>query len=325
MALTPKVMKMKKKKKKKKKKEKKKKKKKKKRKSRTGTTHSWRASQRNQEYIDENVDPERREQVSNAVLGPTKSAAKRPRADAIQEPAIPPTSSTQASFTQLSYTSRKKITTGLRGYGTVEGVYNPLNFLGLAFFRKQVGVVTASVTALVAKKAKLAAAPSPVQDFEVSDIHLDGQIDNDVEIYDTCQEIRRKITTHLQKPGVTQASFLRHIGNQFYANSKKIQSKQLNDFRNKSGVDAGNTSFVFYGAYCYFEKLSIKEGKKKSKTREDMEIIWGQRGGVDVKHPSHYDVYVLKGDSFARDKYGRYVLNGRTHGVVPLPRDDFDY
>ncbi|KAF3047923.1 hypothetical protein E8E11_005999 [Didymella keratinophila] len=34
-------------------------------------------------------------------------------------------------------------------------------------------------------------------------IELPGESDNKVEIYDTCDEIRRKISAHLKKPSVT--------------------------------------------------------------------------------------------------------------------------
>jgi len=130
------------------------------------------------------------------------------------------------------------------------------------------------------KTATVAAAPTP----DHPEPYLDGEENDSVEIYDSCDEIRRKISAHLRKPGVTQAQFLRDIAAQFKSTAVKIQSKQLNDFRAKSGADAGNTSRVFYGSYVYFEKLRLKEGKPKSKHRTEMEDIWGKTGGFDIKH-----------------------------------------
>lgn len=72
-----------------------------------------------------------------------------------------------------------------------------------------------------------------------------------------------------------------------------MQSKQLTDFQTKKGPTSGSTSRVFYGklarasfvllpadrlqtpgAYCYFEKKRIAEGKLKSRHRQNMEDQW---------------------------------------------------
>ena len=42
---------------------------------------------------------------------------------------------------------------------------------------------------------------------ELKKIHLDGEENEQVEIYDTCDEVRRKIAAHLRKAGVTGAGF----------------------------------------------------------------------------------------------------------------------
>ncbi|KAF1938543.1 hypothetical protein EJ02DRAFT_473407 [Clathrospora elynae] len=54
----------------------------------------------------------------------------------------------------------------------------------------------------------LAAAASKLH---LDEVVLDGKMDDGVQVYDTCDEIRRKINAHLKIPGVTQASFLRAI------------------------------------------------------------------------------------------------------------------
>ena len=117
-------------------------------------------------------------------------------------------------------------------------------------------------------------------EYDVSTIHLDGEEDESVEIYDTCGEIRRKIAAHLRAAGVTQASFLRALSTSFPEdNPRKIGSKQLKDFTSKKGPMAGSSSGVFYASYVYFEKLRIKQGKKKGKKRVEMEEQWGGKGG----------------------------------------------
>ncbi|KAF2183131.1 hypothetical protein K469DRAFT_739956 [Zopfia rhizophila CBS 207.26] len=147
---------------------------------------------------------------------------------------------------------------------------------------------------------------------DVSSVTLDGEGQDNVEVYDTCDEIRRKINAHLQQPGVTQAQFLRDIAAQYHTRERKIQSKQLNDFRSKKGPDAGNTSVVYYGAYVFFEKMRIKEGKPKTKTREEMERVWGHDGGMDTQEGSWRKGWlVMNGDSIVQDRYGKIsVVSG---------------
>ncbi|MCJ1238824.1 hypothetical protein MMC14_006815 [Varicellaria rhodocarpa] len=76
--------------------------------------------------------------------------------------------------------------------------------------------------------------------LDVSGIHLDGEENGDVEVYDTCDEVRRKIAAFLREPGVTQASSLREVS-KMLPQPKKIQSKQL---QGKKGALAGNEQRV---------------------------------------------------------------------------------
>ncbi|ESZ96296.1 hypothetical protein SBOR_3351 [Sclerotinia borealis F-4128] len=88
--------------------------------------------------------------------------------------------------------------------------------------------------------------------FDVSEIKLDGESTASVPVYDSCDEVRKKISAYLREPGVTQASFLREIA-KTYTEEKKIQSKVLNDFLGKKGPTAGNTSSTYYSSYVFFE------------------------------------------------------------------------
>jgi hypothetical protein len=152
------------------------------------------------------------------------------------------------------------------------------------------------------KKRKTAA----TEKIDLSDITLEGEEEAAVEVYDSCDEIRRKIAAHLRKPGVIQAQLLKDLAAEFKTRTVKLQSKQLNDFRGKKGADAGNTSAIFYSAYVFFEKLRIKEGKPKNKHRLEMEKIWGGKGGFDIKHASHNRGYVVSaGRQIYMDEYGR--------------------
>lgn len=143
------------------------------------------------------------------------------------------------------------------------------------------------------------------QDF--SDVKLDGEEDQSVPVFDSCDEVRRKIRAHLKLPGVTQAAFLRELAKNL-GEGKKIQSKVLNDFLGKKGASAGNTSSVFYAAYVFFEKMRLKEGKPKSKHRLEMERL--HRGGFDVSR-RHDHVIVAAGERPWEDKYGQLHIDRR--------------
>ncbi|KAK0748335.1 hypothetical protein B0T21DRAFT_278363 [Apiosordaria backusii] len=145
--------------------------------------------------------------------------------------------------------------------------------------------VTASVTAPGTTTAA-AAAPktkptptSPVPD--ISSITLPGEETDSVPVFDSCDEIRRKINLHLKKDGVTQAQFCRDVYAQLKGPSKPgkcFQSVQLQRFRGMKGSNHGAKSALYYGAYVFFEKIRIKEGKPKTKHRLEMEQLWGARG-----------------------------------------------
>ncbi|GKU16582.1 unnamed protein product [Fusarium langsethiae] len=103
---------------------------------------------------------------------------------------------------------------------------------------------------------------------DISDIHLPDEEEDDVPIYDDCDEIRRKINAHLRTTNVTQAQFCRDLYAQFKApKCKGIQSKQLSDFRSAKGSNCGAKSSVYYTAYVYFEKLRIAQGKPMTQHR----------------------------------------------------------
>lgn len=141
-----------------------------------------------------------------------------------------------------------------------------------------VGEMVPKAAAAAGPKAVAAAAAAA---FDVSGIVLPGEEYDDVPVYDNCDEIRRKINAHLKKPGATQAQLCRDMSAQLHGfdrPSKGLQSSQLATFRKGKGATSGAKSSVFYGAYVFFEKLRIKDGKAKSKHRLAMEEEWGSSG-----------------------------------------------
>ncbi|TVY35188.1 hypothetical protein LSUB1_G007546 [Lachnellula subtilissima] len=153
--------------------------------------------------------------------------------------------------------------------------------------------------------------PEDQPKLDVSGIELEGEAEGEVEIYDTCDEMRKKIRAHFTSPSVTQAGFLREIS-KTYRDGRKISSSTLSTFMGKNGPLMGNTSPVFYASYVYFEKMRIRDRKPKSQSRLGMEDIYDGHSmfsggpGVNVKdrHDGEYIVPVsCKG--LYHDKHGR--------------------
>lgn len=123
-----------------------------------------------------------------------------------------------------------------------------------------------------------------------------GEKDDKVQVYETCDEVRKKINAYLRKPGVTQAQFCRDLVSSYQGQDKPstLQSRSLTTFRGQKGPSKGNTSSVFFLAYCFFEKLRIYEKKPKSKFREEMENVWGSSGGFDIVNNSNNGYVYMK-------------------------------
>lgn len=139
--------------------------------------------------------------------------------------------------------------------------------------------------------------------FDTGGIKLEGEESQTVSVFDTCDEIRKKIRAFLKKPDVTQAAFCRAIGDSF-PEKRSIQSRQLSTFLGRKGPTAGNTSAVFYGSYVFFEKMRIKEGKPKSQFRLEMETIHPKGMNVTDQIDGGW-VTMHKDERMVQDKYGR--------------------
>ncbi|EGY16081.1 hypothetical protein VD0002_g3351 [Verticillium dahliae] len=181
------------------------------------------------------------------------------------------------------------------GYGS--DVFHAAN----RFFRKR------ELQGLKAAPGKKVRRGVESKDLDVSGITLEGESEQAVKVYDTCDDVRRKINAFLRKPDVTQAAFCREIAKSF-PGDRKVQSKQLNDFLGKKGATAGNTSCVYYGSYVFFEKHRLKEGKPKTQMREEMEKI--HPGGMNTTEVMNY-VTCFGNERPYTDKYGRL---GFAHG-----------
>ncbi|KAI2470195.1 hypothetical protein F4781DRAFT_430611 [Annulohypoxylon bovei var. microspora] len=152
------------------------------------------------------------------------------------------------------------------------------------------------------KKAKKAKKGEGKKVLDVGDIELEGEDTQEVPVYDTCDEIRKKIRALLRKPDVSQAAFCQAISKGFPEGGRKVQSRQLNAFLGKKGSMSGNTSPVFYGTYVFLEKQRVKDGKAKSEMRREMENI--HPNGVNTSEPE--DRWICRGNERPfHDQYGR--------------------
>lgn len=139
--------------------------------------------------------------------------------------------------------------------------------------------------------------------YDVSEVHLDGEDQERVPIFDTCDDIRKKINAHLRVAATTNVGFVRQIAETF-PNPPDMAGRHLTAFLSKKGPTNGADSPIFYAAYVYFEKLRIKDKKPKSKKRQEMEVIWARKGGMErSKQPQ--TVIVRVGESWTIDQYGQ--------------------
>ncbi|KAI2777903.1 hypothetical protein F4815DRAFT_276709 [Daldinia loculata] len=170
--------------------------------------------------------------------------------------------------------------------------------------RQKTEAAAAAAAAVGSSSASKATVP-PVSVTDISNISLPGEETDSVPVYDTCDEVRKKINAHLKTPGLTAAQFCRDIYAQLrQPKGKCFQSKQLADFRGKKGANSGCTSPVFYAAYVYFEKKRIAEGKPESQHRLKMESIWAMRGGFDREHDGRFAYLTTSDKPLCMDQYG---------------------
>lgn len=196
----------------------------------------------------------------------------------------------------------------MRMTGSHEGSGTAMYSHAFKFFRKR--ELQGLKAAPHAKKPKSSPKKSEQnkQLLDVSGVTLDGEESEEVPVYETCDEVRKKIRAFLRKPDISQQAFCRAIS-ECCSEERKIQSRQLNAFLNKKGPMEGNTSGAFYGSYVFFEKLRIKDGKPKSQFREEMEKIHSR--GVNT---AEQERFLCKGNVRpTRDNYGRvsFVRVGR--------------
>ncbi|KAJ9609865.1 hypothetical protein H2200_006194 [Cladophialophora chaetospira] len=153
----------------------------------------------------------------------------------------------------------------------------------------------------LSKKEQLAALE---REHDVSDIHLPGEETDTIPIFDTCDDIRMKINRFMRDtPFSTNAAFMRLVNPALPEHSSKKGSAQtMTKFLNAKGPKKGVESNVFYASYVFFEKLRVKQGKSKSKKREEMEGVWGPEG-MSLRETLRRGVWAPQGSIFRANKF----------------------
>ncbi|KAF3923659.1 hypothetical protein ABW21_db0208106 [Orbilia brochopaga] len=151
----------------------------------------------------------------------------------------------------------------------------------------------------------------------IAAVHLCGEDTDSVPVYDTADTIRRKITVALSGEH-SKASLLRAM-TACTSNPTPIPATSFQGFTKAKGKLGGCRNRCFYAAYVYFEKVRVAEGKKKTKTRVEMEEAWGANG-LDWRHAGQ-PAWVGPGEDFHIDQYGREIIIGPGGKTMPMLGD----
>ena len=141
-------------------------------------------------------------------------------------------------------------------------------------------------------------------DTDVADVHLNGEEDESVPIYDTCDELREKLVAHLRGEGATQAATARAIAAQFPGDIK-VSVGQLQTFLGGKGPRKGGDSRVFHGGYVPMEKLRIENKKPKTRFRQEMEAQWPEGFSREPYRAWTFRV----GERVFEDKHGKISIS----------------
>ena len=140
--------------------------------------------------------------------------------------------------------------------------------------------------------------------LDTAGVTLDGELDGSVPIYDTCDEMRRKINAYLRDPNVTKVAFNKGLRN-CLPEGTNLQSKVVNDFLAKKGALAGNNSATYYASYVFFEKQRLAQNKPKSKHREECEKQWP--GGV-TRERQRDRLWLHDSEGWTEDQWGKMEI-----------------
>ncbi|KAK5702678.1 hypothetical protein LTR97_003624 [Elasticomyces elasticus] len=193
------------------------------------------------------------------------------------------------------------------------------------------------------KKQRVDASVPPPPIADISRIHLEGEDEEETPIFDTCDDIRKKMNEALAN--TTQVAFARTLSEAVPKSS--VSTRQLAAFLKFKGPQNGAHSKTttrpllprtltllckgpaFYAGYVHFEKLRIAEGKKESAKRQKMRQLWvGPRdekfqtwhskgsplGGFPRVGGHNARLTCPTGERWRLDQYGSVIIKGQATG-----------
>ncbi|KAI5362137.1 hypothetical protein Slin15195_G057890 [Septoria linicola] len=143
----------------------------------------------------------------------------------------------------------------------------------------------------------------------LSTIHLDGEETEAVPIYATCDDIRKLLNAHL--PSTNKASFSRELSEMLP--SSKVTPRNLDALLKMKGPSAGAHNTAFYAAYVFFEKIRVRDNKKKSAKRQKLEEIYGKEG-YSRQGQHEMGIFCPAGVKPYLDQYGQMQEKGMPTG-----------
>lgn len=207
---------------------------------------------------------------------------------------------------------QNKIGVSSKGYGEFMGQSGPTKGMGsntyynaFEFFKKRelAGIKMPRKKQKTDDTKDTNSKPNEKDKYDVSEVHLDGEDQESVPIFDTCEDIRKKISAHLRTATTTNAGFVRQIAETFPSHPD-VSGRHLTAFLGKKGPNNGADSPIYYAAYVYFEKLRLKNKRPKGKKRQEMEDIWARKGGMErYKQPQR--LWTRSNERWTVDQYGQ--------------------
>ena len=119
-------------------------------------------------------------------------------------------------------------------------------------------------------------------------VTLEGAQEGKVPIYDTCDEVRKKIMKFQTDSGCPSVAALLRV----LSPEKEMQSAQWNRFIGVRGKNEGNSQLLYYVAYVFLEKLRVAQAAPKDNSRLKNEEVLARLG------------------SFGRNGFSRAICTG---------------
>ncbi|KAF2165362.1 hypothetical protein M409DRAFT_55774 [Zasmidium cellare ATCC 36951] len=144
----------------------------------------------------------------------------------------------------------------------------------------------------------------PTTASSLASIRPEGEETESVPIYATANDVRRDIKAHLSKTNMAKATFVRELSHFVSVSTDKVTTRHLDSLLKMKGPRGGAHSPAFYAAYVFFEKMRVRDGKKKGVKREKMEEVWAKKGGMQREGSHNLYLTMLSTERSCIDQYG---------------------